>query len=165
VRIKPNLLKGASGSFHVKNGPSDNWGSKSFVLPKLKDGEKYTVSFKVRNQNDIARNVVGVVLSNMAGDNDYVRFNISRVSDTASQTFIYKEGRSEKIFLYPGTAGAAHNCEATFYNIKLIEGESTDLYLPNVNDLEPSKQAIFKAGGGIPRGVSTLLGLGVGYAS
>ena len=49
--------------------------------------------------------------------------------------------------------------------IKYELGETSTLYLPYVNSLEPSKQAIYLAGGGIPRGVSTLAREGVLYAS
>lgn len=165
MRIKPNLLKGASGSFHVKNGPKDKWGSKSFVLPELKDGEKYTAYFRARDLNAITNGNVSCIISNLQEGNDLYRFINLKASKTVSIDFIYKKGRSEKIYFYPGKAGNAYNCEGTFYNIKLVEGDGDDLYSPCKDDLDPCKQAIFVAGGGIPRGVSTLSCQGVGYVS
>lgn len=147
MRIKPNLLKGASGSFHVKNGPNDIWGSKSFVLPDLKDGEEYTIFFRARNLNNVANGNVSVVISNMEGVSDYKRFLSLKATDTIFISFTHEKGRSEKIFFYPGRAGIAQNCEGVFYNIKLVEGDQDDYYSPCKDDLDPSKQAIFLAGG------------------
>ena len=47
----------------------------------------------------------------------------------------------------------------TFYtkNIKLEVSNGHSLYNPSISELKPSKQAIFVAGGGIPRGVSSRL--------
>lgn len=145
--INPNLLIGASGSFHVKNGPNDSWGSKSFVLPELKDGEKYTAYFRARNLNSFANGNVSCVISNIQGNSDLYKFINLKASKTVSITFIYVKGSSEKIYFYPGEAGNASNCEGTIYNIKLVEGDKDDSYSPCKYDLEPSKQAIFLAGG------------------
>lgn len=158
--IKPNLLKGASGSFHVKNGPTGKWSSESFVLPELKDGEKYTVYFRSRNLNAYANGNVSCIVSNITGDDDLYRFINLEASKTVSINFIYKKGRSEKIYFYPGEAGNANNCEGTFYNIKLVEGDKDDSYSPCKDDLEPSKQAFFLAGGYSKRCIQLSQGVG-----
>lgn len=147
MRIKPNLLKGASGSFNVKNGPYDKWGSKSFVLPELKDGEKYTAYFRAKDLNAITNGKVSCVITNMGKNNDIYTFKNIEASGIISVTFIHVEGRSEVICFYPGEAGNSYNTEGTIYNIKLVEGDKDDLYSPCKDDLEPSKQAIFLAGG------------------
>lgn len=165
MRIKPNLLKGASGSFHVKNGPNDKWGSKSFILPELQHGENYTASFKARDLNAITNGKVSCVLTNMRKDNDIYSFKNIEASGIISINFIHVKGRSEIICFYPGEAGNSYNSEGTIYNIKLVEGDQDDLYSPCKDDLEPSKQAIFLAGGGIPRGVSRITPKGVLYVS
>lgn len=164
IQVKPNLLKGASGSFHVKNGPNDKWGSKSFVLPKLRHGEKYTAYFKARGLNAITNGKVSCIITTNDNRNDIYIYKNLEASGIISVTFIHVEGRSEKICFYPGEAGNAYNSEGVLYNIKLVEGGQDDFYSPCKDDLEPSKQAIFLARGGIPRGVSTL-SLGVGYVS
>ena len=55
----------------------------------------------------------------------------------------------------------------TFYlrKGKLEIGDNSSLYIPSETELEPSKQAVFVAGGGIQRSVSTLGFKGVGYVS
>lgn len=149
MRIKPNLLKGASGSFRVKNGPNDKWGSKSFILPELKDGEKYTAYFRAKDLNAITNGKVSCVITNMGKNNDIYTFKNIEASSIVSINFIHVEGRSEVICFYPGEAGNSYNSEGTIYNIKLVEGDKDDLYSPCKYDLEPSKQAIYLAGGGV----------------
>ena len=109
MRIKPNLLKGASGSFHVKNGPKVKWGSKDFVLPKLRHGEKYTASFKARDLNAITNGKVSCIITTNDNRKDIYTYKNLEASGIISVTFIHVEGRSEKICFYPGEAGNSYN--------------------------------------------------------
>lgn len=163
--IKPNLLKGASGSFHIKNGPNDRWGSRRFVLPKLKDGVKYTASFKARDLNAITNGKVSCIITNIQRNNDIYIFKNIDAADTIFVNFIHVEGRSEMICFYPGEAGNTYNTEGTIYNIKLVEEDKDDSYSPCKDDLEPSKQAVFMAGG-IQRNIPSIKSdWGIAYVS
>ena len=62
-------------------------------------------------------------------------------------TFKYEEGKTHKINVYTGLLDVMTNSGAKFYNIKLEKGDKMTPYLPYVNSLDPSKQAIFVAGG------------------
>lgn len=46
-----------------------------------------------------------------------------------------------------------------------ITDQVPDIVIPNEKDIKADNQAVYPAGGGIPRGVSTLISLGVGYVS
>ena len=127
----------------------------------LTDGETYTISLDCEQTGD-KTDGFSFNLYNMGTVRVIEKVGVFNKRN--HMTFKYEEGKTYKINLYAGIHGEYSTSGARFYNFKLEQGDKATPYIPSKNSLDPSKQAIFKSGGGIPRGLSTLR-LGVGYVS
>lgn len=136
----------------------------------LIDGETYTF---LANLNLSEGETASIILF----DSDYKIQSGTATFTTEERnsfTFTYKEGVTSRLSCYAGIHGSTNGISAEYTNIKLEKGDQMTPYLPHKSKVKAENQAIFVAGGGIPRGVSSLslklvdfdqLNLGVGYVS
>lgn len=158
MRINENILLGYGNH---NNTPNIAAHTTSAVAP-VKNGQKYTISYTVKNSNRLG--VYFDTLSN-GWDGKYDTITEARYADKTQpgdkieRTYIADIDGYMIIYLANNGGGIKEP------DLKIEEGDKKTPYIPSKNMLDPSKQAIFLAGGGIPRGVSTLRFLGVGYVS
>ena len=134
-------------------------------------GHEYTLSFDCEQTSNGSGKITILSLDK---NNDDIRQYSCNIGKRQSITFIYGLNSVDRINIYSDIMGQTDNIGLEVFNFKLEKGKEETIYNPNINNLEPSKQAIFVAGGGIQGSVSTLslklveidqLYLGVGYVS
>lgn len=158
MRINENILLGYGNHNNTaKVGPHTT----SAIAP-VKKGQKYTISYTVKNTNRFW--VYLDTLSNgWKGNYDnavaIVTYN-TQPGDKIERTLIANIDGYVIIYL----ANIGGNLKEP--NLKIEEGDKKTPYIPSKNMLEPSKQAIFVAGGGIPRNIPSIIPEGgVAYVS
>lgn len=133
----------------------------SAVAP-VEKGRQYTISYTVKKTNRFG--VYLDTLSNGWNGNFDNATEIVRYYNTKPGEKITKSVTADingYMIIYLANNGGDFK-EVDF---KIEEGGIKTPYVPSKNLIEPSKQAIFVAGGGIPRGVSTLDIQGAEYVS
>lgn len=127
----------------------------------LVDGETYTFSGNLNLSE-------GETSSVIIFDSNYkVQSGISTFStkERSSFSFTYKDGVTSRIACYAGVHGSTSGISAYYTKIKIEKGDQMTPYLPHKSNVKAENQAIFLAGGGIPRSISTLDIQGVLYVS
>lgn len=158
MRINENLLLG----YGNHNNTSSIAGHTTSAVAAVEKGKKYTISYTVKNTNRF-----GIYFDTLSNGlkSKYDNFNnYPGFIQTKSGEIIEKRVTAEidgYMIIYLANNGG----DLKDPDLKIEEGAIKTPYVPSKNMLEPSKQAIFLAGGGIPRGVSTLAREGVLYAS
>lgn len=158
--INPNLLN----TKKVKIGAEDHTHNFRIIdLPiDLVEGKKYTISCSCQFSKGGEGSLIIADFKNMSPTSNRAIFKEDTINEFS---FVYKPDRTNRILLYAGVAGYTNNIEGLYYNLKLEKGDKATPYIPHKDFIDPSKQAIFLAGGGIPRDLSTLDMQGVEYVS
>lgn len=167
MRIKPNLLNTLEGITENQIDKNDKWRNVKIPIPRnLIDGKTYTFSCKInQSENGTGYASILVASKNLEDVGDYKsEHTIIDIKDY-KVTFTYNKSNNDLIIVYNDILAKTSGIDAEFEDYKLEEGDKCTPYIPHKDLIEPSKQAIFLAGGGIPRGVSTLDIQGVGYVS
>ena len=115
----------------------------SAVAP-VKKGEKYTISYTVKNTNRFG--IYFDTLSNGINENfdvsdGYKYFETTEIGQKINRTVAAKMDGYMIIYL------ANNGGDVKEVDLKIEEGDKKTPYIPSKNMLEPSKQAIFVAGG------------------
>lgn len=165
--INSNLLNTLEGITYNQNNKNDNWRNAKIPIPhNLIDGQTYTFSCKIKqSENGTGHASIIVANKNLEDVGDYESEHIKIDIKDYKVTFTYDKSNDDLIIVYNDIFSKTAGIDAQFEDYKLEEGDKCTPYIPNKNSLEPSKQAVFLAGGGIPRGVSTLGFKGVLYVS
>lgn len=159
MRIKPNLLNTLEGITYNQINKKDNWRNVKIPIPdNLIDGETHTFSCEIK-QGNTGTGYASIIIANNNLENvgNYRSENIKIDIRDFKTTFTYNKSTNNLIIVYNDIFGKTANIDAEFSNYKLEKGKESTLYNPNIDNLDPSKQAIYLAGGGIPRGVSRKL--------
>lgn len=159
IQVKENLYEGHDIYVEPINKAYNSMGIK--IPGNLVDGEQYTFYTKVKQSHN-GSGKCGFVIRKLGYPNSVWAV---LPSDNFVYKFIYNKETQNEILLYSDVQEKTNNVGAKFYNISIVKGDGMDIYLPHKSKIKAENQAIFLARGGIPRGVSTLIGLGVGYAS
>ena len=164
--IKPNLAKDTFENGEIRKDTES--GYSYFLIARLsdldlEDGKTYIVSFVMeQSEKGCGKFNAGPLSHPPSSIMDRTQYPIK---DRSSFKFTCDKSTQASIAVYTDLISRKAGVGATLKYVK-IEEEGGDLvFTPNINNLEPSKQAIFVAGGGIPRGVSSLSILEVGYVS
>lgn len=166
MNIKPNLAKDTYKNGAVRE--ETNSGYSYFLIANLPDlnlvdGKTYTVSFVMKQSEKGCGKFNAGPLSHpprvLMDRTEY------EIKDRSSFKFTCDKSKQTSIAVYTDLVNRKAGVGATLKYVKIEEEGGELVYTPYINDLEPSKQAIFLAGGGIPRGVSTLDYQGVIYVS
>ena len=120
----------------------------------LIDGETYTVSF-VLEQTEKGCGKFNAGPLSFAPKTLLDRTNYE-IKDRSSFKFVYDQNKHSSLAVYTDLVSRSAGVGGTIKNVKIEKGDEATPYIPSKNNIDPSKQAIFKAGGGIQRGVSTL---------
>ena len=146
--INPNLIseKDLRNDFTtVEDRPWKHW---RYYLPDgLIEGETYTISCKLK-QGKNGSGFASLKTSNMKNPQSTDAFFEEKVPiDNFQARFIYESSKMDCIEIYVDVLGQTAFKTAERSEVKLEKGKEKTPYIPNKNDLEPSKQAIFVAGG------------------
>lgn len=142
----------------------------SAIAPIVK-GEQYTISYVVEKSNRFG--VYTDTLSNgifkpYIDATEVSNWRLTTIGEKIKYTFTADKDGYVIFYLSNGNG----DTKETYFKIE--KGDTSTPYIPSKNMLEPSKQAVFVAGGGIQGSVSTLslklveidqLSQGVGYVS
>lgn len=165
--IKPNLYYGER---RIIANP-ENMVMARYIgdLTNLTEGNTYTFSCKMKQVPGEGReftNIVHVVQGHNKRYKSYGNYVVKDISNGILEFTFNYIAEANSILCYTDLSQRTINMGAEWSEIEIVEGDTKNpVYIPNENTIDLSKQAVFKAGGGIPRGVSTLLRLGVGYVS
>ena len=138
--INENILLGYSN--HNNGGTIQD--SVTSVVAPVKEGQKYTVSYTVKNSNRLG--VYFDTLSNGINENfdvsdGYKWAETTEIGQKINRTVAAKMDGYMIIYL------ANNGGDVKEVDLKIEEGDTSTPYIPSKNMLEPSKQAIFVAGG------------------
>lgn len=162
MKINPNLYVGPN-KIRLKPSKSNyNYCRLFYKDIGCEIGQEYTLSFDSEQTINGSGQITIVYLDKNANT---TRIGYYDNGKRQSITFIYGLNGEERLNIYSDIAGKDANIGLTVFNFKLENGKEETVYNPNINSLEPSKQAVFLAGGGIQGSVSTLGQEGVCYVS
>ena len=156
--INENLLLG----YGNHNNTAELAAHTTSAVAPVKKGQKYTISYTVTNTNRFA--VYFDTLSNGWKSNyDTITVdqlsNVTQPGDKIEKTVAADMGGYMIIYL------ANNGGDFKEVDLKIEEGDKKTPYIPSKNMLDPSEQAIFVAGGGIPGGLSKIGQKGVLYVN
>ena len=148
MRIKPNLAKNTFKDGDVRKETDS--GYSYFLIADLsdldlEDGKTYIVSFVMKqSEKGCGKFNAGPLSFPPSKLMDYTEYEIK---DRSSFKFTCDKSTQGGIAVYTDLVNRKAGVGATLKHVK-IEEEGGDLvYTPNINNLEPSKQAVFVAGG------------------
>lgn len=147
--IKPNLYKGDS---KIIEQPREAVGHKYLGdISGFTPGETYTFSCKMKQipgESVQATNNVHITQGHNKAYKSYGQYYVKDISNGTLQfTFDYIEG-ANSILCYTAQTKDGNNMGAEWSEIEIVEGDTRNpVYVPNENTIDPSKQAVFKAGG------------------
>ena len=148
--IKPNLYDGPYRVTIKADKDYNSNGTFFDIKGKIKEGVNYTFSAKVIIENlEGVEETKSVTLGLNDGINkEFVSFHTTNIND--GKISLKFEGKEEitRILSYTGPYGDIKGRGMTWYEVELVEGDiGNKVFIPSKNSLEPSKQAIFLAGG------------------
>lgn len=120
-------------------------------LTKLIAGETYTFSCKMKQIPGEGReidNVVHIVQGHNEMYKSYGAYQVKSIEDGfLNFTFTYI-AEANSILCYTALSSKTNNMGAEWSNIEIVEGKDRNpIFIPSKDKLEPSKQAVFVAGG------------------
>ena len=141
--INENLYQGQDVVLEALNV---KYRSKIIKIPQnLEEGQEYTISFFVE-QSLNGSGQLNVVVKDSTNTSN-IAWWVAKGNSKFKETFIFQRDQTALIMLFSDIVGKTNNIAASFKKIKLEKGDTATQYIPNVNDIEPSKQAVFLAGG------------------
>ena len=138
--INENLLLGYSNH----NNTTEIAAHTTSAVAPVKKGEKYTISYTVKNSNrfgayfDTLSNGINEKFDVSDG---YKYFETTEIGQKINRTVIADMDGYMIVYL------ANNSGDVKEVDLKIEEGDKKTPYIPSKNMLEPSKQAIFVAGG------------------
>ena len=140
MRINENLLLG----YGNHNNTASLAAYTTSAIAPVKKGQKYTISYNVKNTNRF-RVYLDTLSNGWKGKYDnaieIVRFYNTQPGDKIERTLIADIDGYMIIYL------ANNGGDLKEVDLKIEEGDKKTPYIPSKNMLEPSKQAVFVAGG------------------
>lgn len=152
IQVNENLIKQSSIVVEARD-VSFRYEAIFIDSLNLVEGATYTFSANL----DLSEGSKGTVI---VFDKSYtVKSGTSMIStkNRSGFTFVYKGDSTHRIACYAGVAGSCNGVSARYTNIKLENGDKMTPHLPYKSNVKAENQAIYLAGGGIPRGVSRKL--------
>lgn len=149
MRINPNLY---DGERKIIAEPKDMVMARYIGdLTKLIAGETYTFSCKMKQIPGEGReidNVVHIVQGHNERYKSYGAYQVKSIEDGfLTFTFTYI-AEANSILCYTALSSKTNNMGAEWSNIEIVKGENQNpIFIPNKDSLQPSKQAIYPAGG------------------
>lgn len=142
--INENLILTEDKPYYIK--PDDNrYKYIKINLPtNLNENEMYTFSLDVSQINGSGQ--LSIIIFNKDNTLGYKTL-IAKNNTRNSLSFEYIPKKTVNILVYSDIAGKTQFVGAKIRNIKIERGDKATPYIPNKNIVDPSKQAIFKAGG------------------
>lgn len=149
MKINPNLYKGENKILEI---PSEHTGYKCIGdTSDLIPGKSYTFSCNIKQIPGIdnqATNVVDVAQVNVQRFKSYGGYCRKDISDGILEFTFNYIAEANSIICYTGIDDLAINMGAEWSNIEIVEGENRNpIFIPSKDKIEPSKQAVFVAGG------------------
>lgn len=139
--VNENLYDGKNIIIKPQNKTHNFW---RITIPNdLIDGEVYVFHAKVK-QTDNGSGKCGFSIRKEGYPNTAWT---SLPIDNFIYKFKYNSITQNSILVYSDIQERTNNVGAEFAMIKLEKGDQATPYIPSKNSLDPSKQAIFKAGG------------------
>lgn len=149
MKINPNLY---DGERKIIAEPKDMVMARYIGdLTKLIAGETYTFSCKMKQIPGEGReidNVVHIVQGHNERYKSYGAYQVKSIEDGfLTFTFTYI-AEANSILCYTALSSKTNNMGAEWSNIEIVKGENQNpIFIPNKDSLQPSKQAVFVAGG------------------
>ena len=140
MRINENLLLG----YGNHNNTSSIAGHTTSAVAPVEKGKRYTISYTVKNTNRFG--VYLDTLSNGLNGNFDNAIEIVRYYNTRPGEKITKSVTADingYMIIYLANNGG----DSKEVDLKIEEGDKKTPYIPSKNMLDPSKQAVFLAGG------------------
>lgn len=156
--IKPNLY---DGERKIIAEPKDMPMARYIGdLTKLIPGETYTFSCKMKQipgEGLEIDNVIHIVQGHNERYKSYGNYEVKDIKDGfLTFTFTYI-AEANSILCYTALSTKTNNMGAEWSNIEIVKGENQNpIFIPNKDSLQPSKQAVFVAGGGIQRHIPSI---------
>lgn len=149
MKIKPNLYKGEN---KILENPREDIGHKYIGdTSNLIPGKSYTFSCKIKQipgENKHETNSVHIAQGHNQRFKSYGGYYIKDISDGILEFTFNYIAESNSILCYTGVGNLAIKMGAEWSNIEIVEGDSKNpIFIPNKDNLEPSNQAVFVAGG------------------
>lgn len=147
--IRPNLYK---GDRKIVVEPSERLGAYYISdTSGLTPGETYTFSCRMKQipgEGKQVTNEVQIAQGHSKRYKSYGGYSRAKIVDGILE-YTFKYISDANAILCNVAVGAdAYNMGAEWWDIEIVEGASKNpLYVPNKNNLDPSKQAVFLAGG------------------
>lgn len=149
MKINPNLY---DGERKIIIKPQDMTMARYIGdLTNLIPGKTYTFSCKMKQIPGIdkrATNIIHIAQGHNQRYKSYGGYYIKDISDGILEFTFNYIAEANSILCYTNLSSETNNIGAAWWDIEIVEGASKNpLYVPNKDSLEPSKQAIFVAGG------------------
>lgn len=144
MRINENLLLG----YGNHNNTSRLYPYTVSAIAQIEKGEKYTISYTVEKTNRFG--VYTDVLSNgifkpYISPTEIRNWKETKIGEKIKYTFTADKDGYVVVYIDNNSENVDTKVEEPYFKIE--EGEEATPYIPSKNMLEPSKQAIYKAGG------------------
>ncbi|WP_276862957.1 hypothetical protein [Anaerococcus tetradius] len=144
MKINPNLYVGPNKIQLIPTKLNYNYYRLFYKDIGCEIGQEYTLSFDSEQTINGSGQITILFLDKYANT---IRSCIYNSGKRQSITFIYGLNGEERLNIYSDIAGKDANIGLTIFNFKLENGKEETVYNPNINSLEPSKQAVFLTGG------------------
>lgn len=144
MKINPNLYVGPNKIQLTPYKSNYNYYRFFYKGMGCEIGQEYTLSFDSEQTINGSGQITILYLDKNANT---TRSGYYDSGKRQSITFVYGLNGEERLNVYSDIAGKDANIGLAMFNFKLENGKEETVYNPNINSLEPSKQAIFLAGG------------------
>lgn len=142
--INENLLSGYSNPSIIEANDNPYHYIEYQIPDNLEENQVYTISLEGSQTNGSGK--FSVIIFDKETRN---KSNVLIAQNGAREhlTFKYVSELTDIVLVYSDIDGQCNGVGLTVRNVKIEKGNKATPYIPNKNSVDPSKQAIFKAGG------------------